>query len=194
MMEKYACKSTLDEVLGRCREAYLDYTGQELLFSRDFTKEELSGRRKKLADKIGSEASALIPGAPLQAGHLVSQDATFYYFTGLDVMQSFLLVDGKTGHSTVYLPSRDDMEGEPDDRLGIEEADMVRDRLAFEAVKPVDQLAGDLAGIKTLYFPFAELEGGGITRFQAKGCANQREQNEWDGAEPRHKALIRKIG
>jgi Xaa-Pro aminopeptidase len=193
MMNKYDCKSTMEEVLGRCKNVFADASGQDRLFSRDFTKEEFSDRRKALAKRIGKDASVLIQGAPAQPGHLASQDATFYYLTGLNVFQSYLLIDGKDGRSTVFLPTRDAIDGDSGDKVGFEEADMVRERLLFDEVKPADQLTASLAGIETLYLPFAELEGGGVTRFLAKGCAGQREKEEWDGVEPRHKAILRKL-
>lgn len=193
-MEKYSCQSTMETVLDRCRQVFLNVSGQGRLFTRDFSVEELQGRRRKLAEQIGKDAWILIPAAPLQAGHRACQDATFYYFTGLDVLQSFLLIRGGDGHSTVFLPTRDEVEGESADRVGFEEADMVKGRLAFDDAKPVDQLGAALAGISKLYLPFAEHEGGGVTRFQANACGHKREETEWDGAEPRHKALVRKLG
>ncbi len=183
----------MKDVLQRCQNAFMDISGQDLLFTRDFTSDELCARRKRLAERIGPDAVALIPAAPAQTGHLASQDATFYYFTGLDVLQSFLLVRGKDGHSTIFLPSRDEVEGEPGDRLGFEEGDMVKHRLAFDEARPVSQLGEALAGVRTLYLPFAETEGGGVTRFQANACARKREETEWDGVEPRHKVLMRKL-
>lgn len=193
MMERYSCTSTMDEVLDRCRKAFLNFNGQDRLFTRDFTAEELKGRRRKIAELIGKDAFLLIPSAPAQNGHTASQDATFYYFTGLDVLQSFLLIRGGDGYSTVFLPSRDEIEGESTDRLGFEETDMLKTRLGFEQVRPVNQMTDALAVITLLYLPFAEPEGGGITRFQANACAKKRETTEWDGVEPRHKALIRKL-
>ncbi len=187
-------KYNMEEVLQRCRDRFLNVSGQDRLFTRDVTVAELQGRRRKLAEKIGRDSYILIPAAPAQAGHRASQDATFYYLTGLDVLQSFLLIRGEDGHSTIFLPSREEIEGESGDRLGFEEADMVKHRLAFDDAKPVDQMGTALSGISKLYLPFSEPEGGGVTRFQACGCANKRQVTEWDGAEPRHKALIRKLG
>lgn len=193
-MDKYSCQSTMDAVLERCRQVFMNVSGQDRLFSRDFTTEELKGRRRKLAQTVGKDACILIPAAPAQAGHRACQDATFYYFTGLDVLQAFLLIRGDGGHSTVFLPTRDEVEGEPEDRLGFEEADLVKQRLAFDAVRPIDQMGAALAGITKLYLPFAESEGGGVTRFQASACARKRAETEWDGVEPRHQVLLRTLG
>jgi Xaa-Pro aminopeptidase len=194
MMQDHDCESTMEEVLGRCKAAFVDRSGQDRLFSNDFTKEEFASRRKAMADKIGKDAHILILGAPPQPSHIASQDATFYYFTGLEVCHTYLLIDGKDGHSTVFLPPRDAMDAHGTDRLGIEDADMVRERLGFDDVKPSTNLTAALANVKTLYLPFAELEGGGVTRFLANGYAGRREKEEWDGATPRHKKVIEKLG
>ena len=85
------------------------------------------------------------------------------------------------------------MDAEPWDKLGFEEADMVTERLGFDEVKPVDEMNTHLKKITTLFLPHAELEGGGVTRFLANGYAHKREDDEWDGAKPRHKLLIEKI-
>lgn len=183
----------MDEVLARCRARYQDVKGQDRLFTRDVTVAELQGRRQKLADRIGPDAYALIPAAPVQAGHRASQDATFHYFTGLDVLQSFLLIRGKDGHSTLFLPGRDEMEGQTSDRLGFEEAALVQQRLGFAEVLPLDRMEAALQGIGRLYLPMAETEGGGVTRFEANTCGRKREENLWDGVVPRHKALLRKL-
>lgn len=194
MIEHCNCKSTLAEVLERCRKSFLDLSEQDRLFSRDFTPEEFSARRKTLAGHIGGQAQILIPGGPANVSHRPGQDATFYYFTGFEVLQTYLLIDGEGGRSTLFLPSRDAMDGEPGDKLGFEEADMIRKRLLVDAVKPLSEMSAALSGIRTLYVPFAELEAAGITWFLAKGGAAKREAEEWDGAEPRHKRLIRKLG
>ncbi len=192
--EIHGYQSAIDSVLDRCRQVFLNASGQDRLITRDFTAEELQGRRRRLAEKIGPDACILIPAAPLQAGHRACQDATFYYFTGLDVLQSFLLIRGGDGHSTVFLPTRDEVEGESGDRLGYEEADMIKARLAFDDARPIGQMGDALSGITRLFLPFAETEAGGVTRFQAAACARKREETEWDGVEPRHKVLIRTLG
>ena len=193
MLDAFAPESSMEDVLTRCRKAFQNYTGKELLFSRDFRKEELASRRKQLAAHIDSDAKILILGAPAQASHLASQDATFYYFTGLDVLRSYLLIDGKDGHSTLFLPPRDAMDGDPWDKVGFEDAEMVQERLAVDAVKPADQLTAALADIQRLYLPFAELEGGGVTRFLANGCARTRANDPWDGTKPRHQRVLEKL-
>ncbi len=194
MIEDAQCESTMSEVLERCRGVFVNATGQERLFSRDFAMEEFKSRRERMAGLIGDEAQILIPGGPANVSHRPGQDATFYYLTGFEVLQSYLLIDGKGGHSTLFLASRDEMDGEPSDRLGIEDAGMIKKRLLVDAVKPLEDMEASLTGIKKLFLPSAELEAAGITRFLAKGGAAKREADEWGGVEPRHKKLIRTLG
>lgn len=168
-----------------------DISGLDLLFSRDFTAGELAARRRTIAGRIGPKAHLLIASAPPVPGDVPVQDANFYYFCGLETVHSYLLIDGHTGRTRLYLPSRDRMEGEPEDKLGFEDADMIRQRLQLDGVFPSTELTAALAAVSLLYVPHAEVEGGGVTRFGANGVAKRREEEEWDQAEPRHKRLIR---
>jgi Xaa-Pro aminopeptidase len=168
-----------------------DISGRDLLFSRDFTAEEFASRRRRIAGAIGKEAYLLIAGAPLVPGPRAVQDANFYYFCGLESVHSHLLVAGKDGHSTLFLPSREKMDGDASDKLGFEDAELIRQRLGVDAVRPSGELTAALSSVKVLYTPHAEVEGGGASRFEANGCAKRREEEEWDQAEPMLKRRLR---
>ncbi len=166
-------------------------SGAELLISRDFTAEELLGRRRAMAARIGDQAHLLIAGAPPVPEDRLVQDAAFYYFSGLDTCHSHLLMDGRDGRTTLFLPSRETIPGQPEDKLGFEDEALLRERLQVQDVRPPEALTEALREVRTLYVPQAEVEGGGATLFGANGCARRREEQEWDEAEPRHKRLIR---
>ena len=168
-----------------------DVSGRDLHFTQDFTAQELASRRMRMAGEIGAGAHLLVVSAPPVPGYAPLQDANFYYFCGLETCHSYLLVEGGTGRTTVFLPSRDTMEGEPQNRLGFEDAPLILERLSVAAVCSAAELTAALQGVKVLYTPLAEVEGGGVTRFGANGCANRCEQEPWDQAEPRHKRLVR---
>ncbi len=168
-----------------------DRSGLDLLFTADFTAAELAQRRLRIAQQIGPEARLLIASAPPVAHDHPMQDATFYYLTGLETVHSYLLVDGGSGRSQLFLPSRTTMDGEPQNTLGFEDAPLIRERLGFDHVAATTELTAALQGSKLLYVPHAEVEGGGATFFRANICANRCEKEEWDAAEPRHKRLIR---
>ncbi|MFO7822152.1 MAG: Xaa-Pro peptidase family protein [Lentisphaeria bacterium] len=164
----------------------------DLLFTPDFTADELRERRQRIAEMIGREAHLLIAGAPpCPAAFARVQDASFYYFCGLYVPHSYLLVEGGSGKTTLFLPPRDAMTGMAQDKLGFEDAEMIKGKLRVEHVKSTAEMTAALANIKLIYTPFAEIEGGGASLMEATGCAKKREAEEWDQAEPRHKRLIR---
>jgi Xaa-Pro aminopeptidase len=164
---------------------------RDLFFTPDFSAEELRSRRERIAAQIGADAHLLIAGAPPVPNDFPTQDALFYYFCGLETVHSYLLIEGGTGRTRLFLPSRDTVAGEPQNRLGFEDAALICDRLKIEEVGPTTALTGALTGVKVLYFPHAEVEGGGATRFSANGCAQRRAAEPWDAAEPRVARLTR---
>jgi Xaa-Pro aminopeptidase len=168
-----------------------DRSGRDLLFTPDFTASELKGRRQRIADAIGADARLLIAGAPPTPTDHPYQDASFYYFTGLETCGAYLLVDGGTGRSRLFLPSRDTMDGEPHNRLGFEDAALIRDRLDMDEVASTDALTAALSGSRVVYLPQGEVEGGGATLFRANINAKRCAEEAWDQAEPRHQRLMR---
>ena len=75
---------------------------------KDFPSSEFKDRRAKVFDQIGTDALALIPGAPAAEGFQVfRQSNEFYYLCGIAAPHSYLLLDGRTRTATVYLPHRD---------------------------------------------------------------------------------------
>ncbi len=164
---------------------------RDLFITADFTADELRSRRERIATQIGAGAHLLIAGAPPVPTDFPTQDALFYYFCGLETVHSYLLVEGGTGRTRLFLPSRDTIAGEEQNRLGFEDAALIRERLKIEEVGATTELTGALAGVKVLYFPHAEVEGGGATRFGANGCAKRRAEEAWDGAESRVQRLTR---
>lgn len=168
-----------------------DVPGQELLITQDFSAEELASRRERIAKEIGTGSHLLLLGAPPARHDINYQDAIFYYFTGIEVPYSYLLVEGDTGKSKLFMPTRDFIDGEPENRLGFEDADWVKKRLGFDEVLPSSELTGALQGVKSLYMPHSEAEGGGPTFFGAMGRAKRMHEEEWDNVEPRHMRVIR---
>lgn len=84
----------------------LTFAQDDFWYQRDFPLEEFSGRRGKVFEKIGTEAVALLQGAPPIRGFGVfRQNNELYYLCGIKVPQAYLLLDGRSGKTAVYLPS-----------------------------------------------------------------------------------------
>jgi hypothetical protein len=78
------------------------------LFTDAFPPEEFSDRRAEVLDKIG-DAVAVMQGATEFPGYIkFRQNAQFFYLTGVEVPRAILLLDGRTGGSTLYLPARNE--------------------------------------------------------------------------------------
>ncbi|MFC2118820.1 aminopeptidase P N-terminal domain-containing protein [Bacteroidota bacterium] len=70
-----------------------------------FEKEEYSARRAKLMEKI-PDGIAIIFGAPHATGFdIYAQSNDFIYFTGVEIPNSILVVDGKQKRSTLFFTS-----------------------------------------------------------------------------------------
>ena len=75
------------------------------LFTEDFPPDEFAARREKVMDEIGSSAIAVVHGAPTPVGYVrFRQSNEFYYLTGIEVPHAYVLIDGSTRTSTLYLP------------------------------------------------------------------------------------------
>ena len=75
------------------------------MYQTDFTPDEFRARRQKLCELIGPEAHALVPGSPgPKGGGLFHQYKDFYYLSGLETPRGYLLIEGRTGRTTAYLP------------------------------------------------------------------------------------------
>src|SRR6266540_3493012 len=77
------------------------------LFTTDFPPEEFAARRAKVYEAIGTGASALIQGAAVPPGYTrFRQSNDFYYLCGIEVPHAYLLLDGATKKTALYLPHR----------------------------------------------------------------------------------------
>lgn len=168
-----------------------DLEGRDLLFTQDFSTDELAQRRQRIAETIGHGSHFLIASAPPVRHNYQYQDATFYYFTGLEIPRCFVLIEGGTGRTQLFADSRSKMHGEEFNCLGFEDADLIKQRLKFDEVQSTEEMTASLQGVKTMYVMHSEPEGGGGDFFASLGNARERSEDPWDQYEPRHLRLIR---
>jgi Xaa-Pro aminopeptidase len=166
------------------RSRVQDLSRRELFFSQDFSAEEFRKRRATVARKIGKGSHALLCSAPPVAYGDGMQDALFYYMCGLETKHTYLLISGADKKTTLFVPARKETGESPEDALGHEDAALIRKRLLIDAVKPVSEMTKHLKRVSTVYTPHAPVEGGGATRWAAKGCERNRMEHEWDQSEP----------
>jgi Xaa-Pro aminopeptidase len=165
-------------------------------FSTYFTPEEFTGRRARIADAIGPKAVALVQGAAsVHSSAIFRQSNEFFYVSGVTVPQAYLLIDGATRRSTLYLPHRDERRAATEgDLLTAEDADAVVALTGIEQVRPIDGLADQLkeasANLSAIYTPFQPAEGDAESRDGARRKNADAAADPWDGRQSREQRFI----
>ena len=119
-------------------------------YQRDFPLEEFAQRRGKVFEKIGTEAVVFLQGAPAARGFGVfRQNNDFFYLCGIEVPQTYLLLDGRSGKTAVYLrlPSR----GKRSRQTADEYTSSVKKETGVDAVYGIESLLGHLENVSELY-------------------------------------------
>ena len=144
----------------------------------------------------------MIQGAASIKGFKVfRQTNTFYYLCGLESEHAYLLLNGKTKTSTIYLPNRDKArESSQGKILSAEDADLVKKLTGVERVRGYGALANDLVGTGLinrgapyLYTPLSPAEIGNDSRDEILHGQARAASDPWDSQstrEARFKKLI----
>jgi Xaa-Pro aminopeptidase len=159
------------------------------LFTPDFPPEEFAARRAQVMDVIGPNAVAVLQGASSPRGFTrFRQSNEFYYLTGVEVPHAYVLIDGSTRRTTLYLPHRNEGRERSEGKLlAVEDVAFVRDSLKYEAVYGTELLAEHLgrllvrASVRTLFTPFAPAEGLAESRDLALRTNADIAADPWDG-------------
>ena len=158
-------------------------------YQEDFSADELAERRAALIDGLGKNALALVQGAPnIRGFRKFRQSNTFYYLTGLEVPHAYLLLDSRSGRSTLYLPHRDPRRERGEGKmLSAEDAELVRELTGVELVLPIGRLGRDLypfllrAPVPALYTPLSPAEGAAQSRDELLIGLAGAIADPWDG-------------
>jgi Xaa-Pro aminopeptidase len=123
------------------------------LFQGDFPPEEFSNRRAKVFDIIGDNAVAILQsGSPPGYLERFRQSDEFYYLCGVEVPYAYLLLDGRSQKTTLYLPGRDPgRERSEGPALNSDDAELARELTKVDEVRKPDALPEDLDGATTVY-------------------------------------------
>lgn len=170
----------------------------EPLYQTDFPAAELTARRAAVMEAIGDRAMALVQGAAApRGGALFRQSNSFYYLTGLELPHAYLLLDGRNGTSTLYLPHRDPGRERHEGRLlGAEDADLVMRLTGVDQVRPVETMARDFTWTlvrlpaPVMYTPHSPAEGAVESRDELIGGSAGIASDPWDGRGTREAHFI----
>jgi Xaa-Pro aminopeptidase len=162
------------------------------LFTTDFPPAEFAARRTAVARAIGPNAVAVLQGAPSPYGYTrFRQSNDFYYLSGIEVPHAYLLIEGGSGKTTLFLPHRNPNRERGEGKLlSAEDGDLIRELAGIETVAGSELLGEQLARMvnrssRTLFVPFAPAEGEAMSRDLALRTNAEIASDPWDGRTPR---------
>jgi len=159
-----------------------------------FDADEFRARRACIFEAIGSNAVAVLQGAGPMAGYQTFRQANaFFYLTGLEVPQAYLVMDGRTGRTTLCLPHRDahlaSIEGrEP----AAEDREALCALTGCDDVRGPESLMGLIQSARTLFTPLAPAEGPLACQDTLRHQARLVASDAWDGM-PSREAWFRRL-
>ncbi|MBC8455455.1 MAG: aminopeptidase P family protein [Flavobacteriales bacterium] len=171
-------------------------------YQTDFSIVDFQERRSQIFEAIGNNSIALIQGAASITGFKVfRQTNTFYYLCGLESEHAYLLLNGKTKTSTIYLPNRDKArESSQGKILSAEDADLIKKLTGVERVRGYGSLANDLVGTGLinrgapyLYTPLSPAEIGNDSRDEILHGQARAASDPWDSQSTREARLKKLI-
>lgn len=160
-------------------------TTDSSLFQTDFPPAEFTARRARIFDAIGPGAHAVLQGAPPVRGFEVfRQSNEFYYVSGVEVPQAYLVLQGAKRRTILYLPHRERHSSEGA-VLSADDAEDARTLTGVDAVYGIESLAADLAGAAVIFTPHAPAEGRMSSRDELMRADAKVAADPWDAARPR---------
>jgi Xaa-Pro aminopeptidase len=171
------------------------------LLSTDFPPEEFAKRRGAVYDAIGTNAVAILQGAPTPDGYTrFRQSNDFYYLSGVEVPNAYLLLDPVERKTTLYLPHRNERRELGEGKvLSVEDLDDVKKGSGLDAVFGPELLGEHLARILqrraplTVYTPLFPPEGGAESRDLALRRVAELGSDPWDGRPSRAGNFVRRL-
>ncbi len=173
------------------------YAQEIPMFTGDFPPEEFAARRTKAYEAIGN-SFAILQGAGTPEGYTrFRQFNEFYYLSGIEVPNAYLLLDGATKHATVFLPRRNVRREAAEGRtLSCEDSAEVRKLSGIDEVSAVDLMAETLVNFArrdpppSLYTPLQPSEGASMSRDLALRVPAELSSDPWDGRPTRQQRFI----
>ncbi|MEE2989814.1 MAG: aminopeptidase P N-terminal domain-containing protein [Planctomycetota bacterium] len=163
---------------------------------KDFSGDEFRARRESLLEMTGGEGVVVLAGAAATgAFDMFRQTNDFYYLCGVEVPQSYLLLDGRDQTSTLYLPPRDEkLERSEGAVLTPEDQELARQVTGVDRVACYDLLFDDLAGAERVWTPFLPGERRQQCRDVVAHGVQARRKDPWDDWQSREQLFAARIG
>lgn len=171
------------------------------LFTEHISSDEFAERRNQVFDAIGTEAIAVIQGASSPKGyHHFRQNNEFYYLSGIESPDAYLILNGNTRESTIYLYNRKERREYGEGKiLSLEDAELVKELSGLDHVGSYQDLITDLqqlnqsTQITQLYTHLSPYEEVKMTRSMARRHQQDVEENPLDSRPARHQNFLNNL-
>ena len=171
------------------------------LFTPEFPSEEFAARRMHLYEAIGPRAMAVVQGASApHSSARFRQSNQFFYLTGVETPNAYVLLNGETRQTTLYLPHRNaSRSGTEGGVLTADEPDLVRQLTGIDAIAGTDLLGESLARlgrnqqIQYVYTPLSPAEGPSASRDGELRVIADIASDPWDGRPAREGHLVQQL-
>ncbi len=171
-------------------------------YQADFSREELAARRARVLDAIGTQGIAIVQGATGEPGFSVfRQSNELYYLSGVETPHAYLLLNGRTRRSTLYLPRRDGERERGEGKvLSVEDSVLLVQLTGIEQVRGLERLSQDLVSADllrppamVLHTPLAPMETGNDSRDELLAGRARIAGDPWDGRPGREAHFVRLV-
>lgn len=171
------------------------------LFTEHFSPQEFADRRNKVYDEIGPSGIAIIQGAAMPKGYTAfRQNNEFFYLSGIESPDAYLILNGKTREATVYLQNRRERREYGEGKLlSFEDADLVKELSGIDHVGSYEMLMADLHTydeedeIEIAFTPQSPYEGYRMTRSMAVRYQQDVSENPLDTRPARYQNFITEL-
>lgn len=171
-------------------------------YQTDVSKDELTARRARIYDAIGTQGIAVVQGTSGVPGFsVVRQSNDFYYLSGVESAHAYLLMNGRSRRTTLYLPHRDDDRERGEGKvLSVEDSLLLVQLTGVDRVRGLEILAQDLVGADLLrppamilHTPLAPMETGNDSRDELLAGNARIASDPWDGRPSREAHFVRLV-
>ena len=157
-------------------------------YQTDFTAEDFQTRRAAVYEAIGPNIALVQSAADVEGFIVFRQSNAFYYLSGLEVASSYMLMNGITKQTTLYLPHRDlDRESSSGKIISYEDEMLVKKITGVDSVKPIEAMGKDFLRFvlrppsPLLYVPHSPDEKELQSRDEMLSGLARRVADPWDG-------------
>ena len=159
-----------------------------------FPAEEFAARRAKVIDKIG-DAVAIVLGTTQPPGEMpFRQNNQFFYLTGAAEPRSYLVIDGRTKKTTLFLPAKNDRQEQSMYGPALSPGPEAVKATGVDETLPNSEFTKTMNAILTdgraIFTPF----GAEVLGSQSSGDPTRlwtaNKNDPWDGRDSREQAFI----